>query len=394
MKKFFAAAALSLSALLLFTGCSAQVTVDISSGWLKNPATNFDSSFYESLDYSVQFKTSETTEYLNIEIDSENSSYNITTEALSSYTLPDGSASYTNVYHLTISQTVSATYTYTKENGDVLEFSFGGANDTDSDNTDFAPEDADSTVSEIWFTSANSAVSGSEETRPAYSPIRTLQTTRSHAAAVNNVDADATLFVTMYDYSFEIVYDSTCQNAAITYTDNFADLTEEERNPNEYVRKGATGFPETREVGNLQKSYTCLDNAQMLFLIRGLEMNTDVSHTLTVVSGVGSKYVDTIRVSCSELVNNRVNFTMTDSDRSETVNEEIPVARMSFGLANSGSNTGESTSITYAQRAAEGTNTYRCLPIHIEIPYGWNIGNYTYDLLKASYQIPASDTQA
>lgn len=391
MKKLFAAAALSLSALLLFTGCSAQITTDISSGWLTNPATNFDSSFYESLDYKSGFAMSETAENLTIEIDAENSAYNITTKALSSYTLPDGSATYTNVYHLTITQTVSATYSYKRDNGEVLKFSFGGASDTDPDNTDFAPEDADQVLSEVWFTSPSSTVSGAETEPPVFSPIRSVQTTRSHGAAINNLADDSKMFVSMYDYSFETVYDVSCQNATFKYSDNFADLTDEERAPNEYVRKNATSFPKTRTVGNLQKYYTCIDNAQLFFIARGLEMNTESSNTLTVVSGVGSNYPDALSISCSELVNSRFSFTMVNEDGSETVydNQEIAVARMTFALASSGSNKGENTEVTYAQRPAEGTNTNRCLPVRISVPFGWNVGTYTYSLVKASYVAPA-----
>ena len=122
MKKFFAAAALSLAALLLFAGCSAQITADISSGWLTSPDNGYDPNFYESLDYSVDFVNSETDENLNIDIDSDNSAYNITTEAVGtmSFLMPDGStATYTNVYHLTMAQTVSATYKGQRRNADV-----------------------------------------------------------------------------------------------------------------------------------------------------------------------------------------------------------------------------------------------------------------------------------
>ena len=387
MKKFFAAAALSLAALLLFAGCSAQVTVDISSGWLTSPTTNYDQNFYESLDYSVKFANSDTEEHLTIEIDPDNSSYNITTEARSTYTLPDGSATYTSVYHLTATLKVSATYTYTAEGRDPLVFSFGGSEDADPDT--FEAEDADTVVMEVWFTSPQSTVSGTETPPPAFSPIRSVQTSKTHGAATS-VSGDTTVFVSMYDFSVEKIYDRACENVTLTYTDNFADLTEEERAAGDYASKESTRFEKSTSVGDLQKRYTCVDNAQLFFLTRGLAMNTDTSHTLTVVSGIGNNYA-TIRISCSEPVNSRVTFTMIDSNGVADAyeNEEIPVVQMSFTLADSGSNVGEGTTVTYAQRASEGTNTNRCLPLSIETPYGFSVGNYVYTLETASYQRPA-----
>lgn len=392
MKKFFAAAALATAALLLFTGCSAQITADISSGWFTDPATAFESTFYESLDYTVGFNNSASnTTGLTIDVDSKNSSYNITTKALSNYTVPGTNIQYSNVYYLKSTLTVSATYRFVHD-GETLEWSFGGTHDTDAANEDFAPEDADSVVMEVWFTSANSTAAGTQETCPAYSPIRSVQTVRSHGSSASVIDGNK-MFMSMYDFSITIDYNRTCQNATAAYTDNFADLTDEERAANEYVRKASTLFPDSRDLKDLQKNYTCVDNAQLLFIARGLAMNTDTSHTLTVVSGVANNYPATQSISCSELVNSHANFTMVNADGSESVyddnKEEIPVARMRFALANTGSNIGENTTVTYAQRAASGANTNRCLPLHIETPYGWNIGNYEYTLEKATYQTPA-----
>ena len=391
MKKFFAAAALSLAALLLFAGCSAQITADISSGWLTSPDNGYDPNFYESLDYSVDFVNSETDENLNIDIDSDNSAYNITTEAVGtmSFLMPDGStATYTNVYHLTMTQTVSATYTYERDNGETLTYTFGGNEDADPDT--FEPEDADTVTLEVWFTSLNSTATGTDAVRPAFSPIRSIQTSRTHGATTS-IANDSSSFISMYDYSIEILYDQTCQNATLTYTDNFADLTDEERAANEYVRKESTRFPESREIGDLQKNYTCIDNAQLIFIIRGLAMNTDTSHTLTVVSGTANNYPAALSISCSELINSHISFTMVDGEGVEHPydEEEFPVARMTVSVANAGSYIGENTTITYAQRTSGGSNTYRCLPLRIQIPYGLSVGNYVYTLETASYQAPA-----
>lgn len=60
-----------------------------------------------------------------------------------------------------------------------------------------------------------------------------MLTNRSQAASTS-VDDGNTAFVTMYEYTAEIIYDRTCENATIRYTDAFADLTDEERVVNNY----------------------------------------------------------------------------------------------------------------------------------------------------------------
>lgn len=81
---------MTIAALFLFAGCSAQIVASISSGWLTDPATTYDPNFYESLDYEVSFANTESnsTSRLTIEIDTENSSYNITTEAVGTMSFP------------------------------------------------------------------------------------------------------------------------------------------------------------------------------------------------------------------------------------------------------------------------------------------------------------------
>ena len=387
---------MSLAALFLFTGCSAQITVSVSSGWLTDPATNYDSSFYESLDYEVRFKNSDTADRLTIVIDEKNSSYNVTTEAVGtkSFPMPDGSTqTYTNVYHLKMTLTLSATYTYERDNGETLSLSFGGANDTDPSNTDFTAEDADIFESEVWFTSPQTTAQGSSTVPPAFSPIRSVVRARTHSATTNAIDDESSVFVSLYDYSITIAYDQTCSNARITYTDAFADLSDEERAAGDYARKAGLNFPDSRDVDDLQKEYTCIDNEQLIFLTRGLAMNTDTTHTLTVVSGTADRYPSTMRIACSELVENQVTFTMINKDGStteygKTEDDQIPVAKMVFSLTGTGSNVGENTTVTYAQRSTEGANTNRCLPVQIENPYGTTVGNYVYTLTQASYVKP------
>ena len=200
----------------------------------------------------------------------------------------------------------------------------------------------------------------------------------------------------MYDYTAEIVYDRTCENATIRYTDAFADLTDEERVVNNYVTKQSCNFEDSRELSGLQSQYTCIDGAQLSFIGRGLDMSEDASHTLTVVSGIADNFPTAQHISCRELVNSRMSFTIINADGTERVfdDEEVAIARMAFSLTGAGTNTGETTTVSYAQRASSGSNANRCLPLRHEIPYGGSVGNFVYTLDTADYRTPDSSAQA
>ena len=133
MKKLAAAAAVVLAALFLFAGCSSQITVTLYSGWLSNTANNYERDFYESLDYKVSFTPAETSNWISYSVDGTNSSYNVTTKAIGTYTCPENAVTYTNVYQLTITIQTAASFSFSAD-GAEQTVAFGGENDENPDN--------------------------------------------------------------------------------------------------------------------------------------------------------------------------------------------------------------------------------------------------------------------
>ena len=387
MKKLAAAAAVVLAALFLFAGCSSQITVTLYSGWLSNTANNYERDFYESLDYKVSFTPAETSTWVSYAVDENeaNSSYNITTEAIGTYTCPENAVTYTNVYQLTITIQTAASFSFSSD-GAEQTVAFGGENDENPDNDpaeDFQADDADSVVYTVWFCSLDSTSNSSENeslAQPALRPIRSVQEVRSHG-----LQSQGQLYVNMFNYTITTVYDETCDNATITYEDAYADLSSEDSAASDYVRKTPLIHPANRTVSDLQKNYSCFDNAQLYFMARGLTQSTETSQTVTVVGGTANNIPATMTISWSELVDRSVDFTLDG----EQVSGMIPTAVTNFSLGDS-IYTGEGATVIYAQR--QTPNTYHCLPVSIEEPLGYSLGSTVYTLKEASYTRGAQET--
>lgn len=385
MKKLASAAAVVLAALFLFAGCSSQITVTLYSGWLTNTASNYEPEFYESLDYKVSFTPAETSTWVSYAVDKSeaNSSYNVTTEAIGTYTSPDNGVTYTNVYRMTITIKISASFTFA-ETGETV--SFGGENDKNPDNdpaTDFQADDADSVVNTVWFCALDSTSNSSENeglAQPALRPIRSVQEVRSHG-----LQSQGQTYVDMFNYRITTVYDETCDNATITYEDAYADLSEEERNVSDLVHKTRLIHPDERTASDLQKNYSCFDGIQLYFVARGLTQSTETSQTVTVVGGTANNIPSRMTISWSELVDRDVNFALVESsaDEDRQVSGMIPTAVTNFSIGDS-IYTGEGPTVTYAQR--QTPNTYHCLPVLIDEPLGYSIGTTTYTLQRAAYR--------
>lgn len=383
MKKLAAAAAVVLAALFLFTGCSSQITVTLYSGWLIRTMNNYEREFYESLDYKVSFTPAETSNWISYSVDGTNSSYNVTTEAIGTYTCPENAVTYTNVYQLTITIQTAASFSFSAD-GAEQTVAFGGENDENPDNNpaeDFQADDADSVVYTVWFCALDST--SNSVAQPALRPIRSVQEVRSHG-----LQSQGQLYVNMFNYTITTVYDETCDNATITYEDAYADLSSEDSAAGDYVRKTPLIHPANRTVSDLQKNYSCFDNAQLYFMARGLTQSTETSQTVTVVGGTANNIPATMTISWSELVDRSVDFTLDG----EPVSGMIPTAVTNFSLGDS-IYMGEGATVIYAQRSAEPNyNRYHCLPVSIEEPLGYSLGSTVYTLKEASYTRGAQET--
>ena len=101
MKKKMTLAALCAAGLFLFAGCTAQAETEIAANWLRTPSDVFTPGFYEKLTYAVEMEKTEDTSVsgMSFELDAENSSYYVETEAPSS-PFSHGGTTYNEYYKL------------------------------------------------------------------------------------------------------------------------------------------------------------------------------------------------------------------------------------------------------------------------------------------------------
>lgn len=377
MKKFFAASALAFACVFLFAACSAQVETAISANWHLT-YNDYESDFYEKLEYEVGFNGDGLDGVMKIDVDSDNSSYIVTAEAAPSVsaTYKGTTATYRDVYKLTSALTISARYTVT-EGEKETEVSFGGKHDknpANDPNEDFQADDADTVVTEVWFAS----VRDDRQLRP----IKSVQTVRSHGYDLSKNGAPV---LTMSYYTVSVAYDEKCENAEIVYEDRFADLTDADRKDGSFV-KTALGR-KNKTVGGLQKEYSCFDNAQLFFAGRGMTFASGSSVSVSVLSGTAPDFPQTMILSCTEMKNVKYEAGKTFTIDGKEAVGDIAAAVVSFLIpsADSGGYAGEPITVTYAQKPASGENTYRNLPLSINVPAGYTLGNYVYTLESAVY---------
>lgn len=347
MKKKAAILAVLLCGVFLFAACTAMVPTDFSANWLKNPSSVDDPNYYEKLVYSVGTSSSDVKESISkVEVDPDHSSLVLETEK-TNYA-PNGKTGpeYANIYKLTYTLTLSATYYYVDENGNETKVvSFGGENDT-SDN-DF--DNAASVVREVYFHTAD------KDLQPIYSKTTVFSYSPT---GMNGSHVD------LYSYVDEIDYDAECKTATVKRTDLWGDLSAEERKVNDYLSKTSASAIDTK-ISNLQKNYTFVDDAQLFFALRGINYSENSSTTLATTAVSTNLNTLTLTASCSEIVESKGNFLL---DGTQLSDQSISCANVSVSLSGNGSNNGAAHKLLIAQKTSDTRSDYYALPLHIESP--------------------------
>lgn len=364
MKKKFLRAAVCLAGAAVLagalSGCSVRVPTSFASNWLSNPSQVNDPAFYERLEYALSF-TNDDTGSICVEVDAANSSFVIETEIVSD-TLPDGQQ-YANIYHTHLELTLSATYSFTNSDEQTFNVAeFGGEHDS----TESDADDPAKVVSDVWYyTKADN-----HNLEPIYS------TTTCYSYSPIGVGSGA---VVLYNYSYTVDYDETAATAAVSYTDHWADLPDDELRVSDTLSKAKLLSTEQRTFEGLQDDYTAIDSVQLLFAARGLNYSAESSSTLTVFNG--NSGMQNVAISCSEIVDRPYNFTLGG----ETIDRSVSSANVTFSVSSNGSNSGPSHTVYYAQKESDSSNPLRCLPLQIDKPYGYGIGTMTMRLTNAAY---------
>lgn len=345
MKKKLAILAVLLCSVFLFAACSAMVPTDFSANWLKNPSSIDDPAYYEKLVYSISTSTNDLKDSISkVEVDSDNSSLVIVTEKAPPFS--HNGQNYTNVYKMTYTFTLSATYYYVDASGNETKvLSFGGASDTAESNTD----DPASIVREVYFNTVD------KDLQPIYSKT-TIFSYSPTSMNGNHVD--------LYYYSCEIDYDAECKNATVKLTDLWGDLSTEDRVISETLSKAATN-PIDVKISDLQKNYTFIDDAQLFFAARGINYSENSSTTLATTAVSTALNTLNATLSCSEIIESKGNFLL---DGTQLSDQSISCANVSISLSGNGSNNGPAHKMLIAQKTSDTRSDYYALPLRIESP--------------------------
>lgn len=360
-------AALLALTLVLLTGCSQAVYATVSPAWQTN--TEYDEDFAETLTYSLSYTSSYEANDTGwrVSIDQANSYYTVTVTAEEGYTSPDGTLHF-SVYHLHSELVIAATYSYFYSDGTQREIvSFGGDSGTEPDRIE----------TDVWFHSL--AAPTDLESQHSLEPIYSERTVLSHTPTSMTSDN-----VSWFSYTSAISYDAAGENATLTFTDNWGELSEEDRTVSDYVYKYSI-TSEPSELSGLRNSYSAFDNEQLIFIARGLSYSASSSESIVVLSETAG--AQTIAVACQDRADTSCSFLLSSTNASTgttTVTRlsgtDIYAAQVSFSLTNAGYASGAARTVYYAQESG-----YYNAPLRMEIPFTYSAGTITYTLTSLAH---------
>lgn len=360
-------AALLALTLVLLTGCSQAVYATVSPAWQTN--TEYDEDFAETLTYSLSYTSSYEANDTGwrVSIDQANSYYTVTVTAEESYAATDGTRHW-NVYHLHSELVIAATYSYFYSDGTQREIvSFGGDSGTEPDRI----------VTDVWFHSL--AAPSSNESQHSLEPIYSERTVLSHTPTSMTSDN-----VSWFSYTSAISYDEAGENATLTFTDTWGELSEEDRTVSDYVYKYSI-TSEPSELSGLRNSYSAFDNEQLIFIARGLSYSASSSESIVVLSETAG--AQTVAVACQDRADTSCSFLLSSTNASTgttTVTRlsgtDIYAAQVSFSLTNAGYASGAARTVYYAQESG-----YYNAPLRMEIPFTYSAGTITYTLTSLAH---------
>ena len=360
-------AALLALTLVLLTGCSQAVYATVSPAWQTN--TEYDEDFAETLTYSLSYTSSYEANDTGwrVSIDQANSYYTVTVTAEESYAATDGTRHW-NVYHLHSELVIAATYSYFYSDGTQREIvSFGGDSGTEPDRI----------VTDVWFHSL--AAPSSNESQHSLEPIYSERTVLSHTPTSMTSDN-----VSWFSYTSAISYDAAGENATHSFTDNWGELSEEDRTVSDYVYKYSI-TSEPSELSGLRNSYSAFDNEQLIFIARGLSYSASSSESIVVLSETAG--AQTVAVACQDRADTSCSFLLSSTNASTgttTVTRlsgtDIYAAQVSFSLTNAGYASGAARTVYYAQESG-----YYNAPLRMEIPFTYSAGTITYTLTSLAH---------
>ena len=331
MKKMRLAGLLLLAPLALLSGCAGGVPLSFTANWYRNTALGSSiNDTHEELVYSVTFTPEEDKEGIQAEYDTGTYTTSLTN---TNVTLSDG--------------TTTEGYIYT------TELSISGRYRLGSEVSETFQDHITSTVSFLRVTDG-------------LRPVESHKEVVSTSASVSNPETLEGAFMT-YHYTYDVSYDASLSTATATYTD----LTEGE--------DGAAPEPDVREY-NIEGDTTFLDNEQILFALRGLNLSSAPSfRTINTVMGVVSTVATSSASMSPTAVKESVEFTMDGT----AVDGEIDAIELDLAYTTKPS--GQPQTLVYAATTDPANNTYRNVLLRMEVPVSNSLGTLVYRLTDATF---------
>ena len=321
MKKIRLAGLALAAPLCLLCACTTQSSLSFSANWYSDTALIENiSDTYEHLEYAVTFRGSEDETH---SVDYDDGIYTTTLRS-KLYKLPDGTSETVYVYSTELS--ITGRYTYNGETSETFE---------------------DSVTSEVVFRNIKNRLA----------PVHSLKTVKS-TSPVTNPDSLENSFLE-YRYTYEVSYDVNLTQATVVYTD----LAAENAEPKETV------IPIS-----VQGSY--LDNEQILFALRGLDLSMEAS--FSSINPVGTK-VESLSVASPA----STTVSLKNADLNGTV-KDYEIDAYSVTLYYNSTLAGSAQTLYYAQ-TVPSSNTYRNALLYMEVPVMNEMGTLCYSLVKAQF---------
>ena len=321
MKKIRLAGLALVAPLCLLCACTTQTPLSFSANWYSDTALNENiSDTYEHLEYKVEFKEAEEKDF-SVAYDPGTYTTTLKSELA---TLPDGTSETVYVYSTELK--ISGRYTFNGETSDTFE---------------------DSVSSEVMFRNVKKGLA----------PVSSTKTVKT-TSPVQNADSLEESFKE-YHYTYDVSYNVELTEAKITFTDLNAETPE----PAETTVAIAEGG-------------TYLDNEQILFALRGLDLSTQktfrsinpVVNNVQTVS-IYSPSSTTVSLSGAEI---------------DGVTDDYEIAAYAVNLGYQTSFPGGTQVAYYAQTVATN-NTYRNVLLYLEVPVMQSLGTLRYTLVKAQF---------
>lgn len=188
-------------------------------------------------------------------------------------------------------------------------------------------------------------------------PVKSFREVRCHAPSTNLPESLQSSYLD-YHFSYSVSY-----NDALTRA--------------ETVHTNLDGNKSSTRSYDIDPEGTFLDNEQILFALRGLNLSASSSfRSINSVTGTVQKVSFS---SVTELAAN-VDF---EADGERVKNEAL--AAYSVVLGYSGSHAGQSQTLVYAKTTDASANVYRNVLLSMEVPVLHSLGTMRYTLKKAAF---------